>query len=152
MTIPEACQLIMQSAAVGNGGEVFVLEMGKPIKISYLAEQMIRLSGKKLNEDIEIAYTGLRPGEKMYEELFHEREQLKPTGHSKLLLARSRFFKSSLIQRNIEEIQHACSRYDENRLTEVLVRIVPEYKSPDASKDNVVYVDSLTKSAATKGL
>jgi len=152
MTIPEACQLILQSAAVGNGGEVFVLEMGKPIKISYLAEQMIRLSGKKLDQDIEISYTGLRPGEKMHEELFHEQEKLKPTGHNKLLLAKSRFLKSSLVQRNIEEIQHACSSYDENRLTELLIRIVPEYKSPDVGKDNVVYVDSLSKSPATQGL
>jgi len=151
MTIPEACQLILQSAAVGKGGEVFVLEMGEPIKISYLAEQMIRLSGKRLGEEIEITYTGLRPGEKLYEELFHEQEKLQPTAHSKLLLARSRVFQPSLIKRNLEEIQNACSIYDEKRLFELLVRIVPEYKSTDARQGNVVYVESLGKSAAAKG-
>ena len=70
MTIPEACQLIMQTVVLGKGGEIFVLNMGEPVKISYLAEQMIRLSGKIPGEEIEIEYVGLRPGEKMYEELF----------------------------------------------------------------------------------
>ena len=132
MTIPEACQLILQSAAVGNGGEVFVLEMGEPIKISYLAEHLIRLSGKRLGEEIEITYIGLRPGEKLYEELFHEQEKLRPTEHNKLLLARSRVFQPSLIKRNIEEIQRACSSFDEKSLFELLIRLVPEYKSIDA--------------------
>ena len=77
MTIPEASQLIMQSAAMGNGGEIFVLDMGKSIKISFLADQMIRLSGLETEVDINIIYSGLRPGEKLYEELFYESETIE---------------------------------------------------------------------------
>ena len=87
MTIPEACQLIMQASASGQGGQVFVLDMGEPIKISYLAEQMIRLSGKRPGDDIRIEYIGLRPGEKLHERLFLDQEHLQPTAHEKLLLA-----------------------------------------------------------------
>ncbi|MEW8497457.1 MAG: nucleoside-diphosphate sugar epimerase/dehydratase, partial [Candidatus Thiodiazotropha taylori] len=90
MTIPEACQLIMQTVVMGEGGEIFVLDMGEPIKISYLAEQMIHLSGRTLGQDIQIEYIGLRPGEKLYEELFHEKEELAKTSHQKVLLAHHR--------------------------------------------------------------
>ncbi len=88
MTIPEACQLIMQAAVLGEGGEIFVLDMGEPIKIRYLAEQMIRLSGREPGRDIAIIYTGLRPGEKLYEELFYASEALVATGHPKIRVAR----------------------------------------------------------------
>ena len=74
MTIPEACQLILQAAVLGQGGEIFALDMGEPVRISYLAEQMIRLAGKQPEADIAIIYTGLRPGEKLFEELFHPHE------------------------------------------------------------------------------
>ena len=90
MTIPEACQLILQAMVNGKGGEIFVLDMGEPIKINYLAEQMIRLAGKEPGKDIMIEYIGLRPGEKLFEELFHESEQLAPTEHQKLFKARLR--------------------------------------------------------------
>ncbi len=88
MTIPEACQLIMQAAVIGDGGEIFVLDMGEPIKIRYLAEQMIRLSGREPGEDIAIRYVGLRPGEKLYEELFYASEELVETCHPKIRVAR----------------------------------------------------------------
>ena len=88
MTIPEACQLIMQAAAIGAGGETFVLDMGEPVKIRYLAEQMIRLSGREPGRDIRIEYTGLRPGEKLYEELFYDAEADAPTPHPKIHVAR----------------------------------------------------------------
>ncbi|MGH8647661.1 MAG: polysaccharide biosynthesis protein, partial [Gammaproteobacteria bacterium] len=90
MTIQEATQLIMQASAMGKGGEIFVLDMGEPVKIRYLAEQMIRLSGKRPGKDIAIVYTGLRPGEKRYEELFYENERRLPTEHEKIFLARPR--------------------------------------------------------------
>jgi FlaA1/EpsC-like NDP-sugar epimerase len=88
MTIPEACHLIMQAAAIGRGGETFVLDMGEPVKIAYLADQMIRLSGKRPGEDIEVEYVGLRPGEKLAEELFYEFEDLAETAHPKIRVAR----------------------------------------------------------------
>ena len=88
MTIPEACQLIMQAAAIGDGGEIFVLDMGGPVKIRYLAEQMILLSGKRPGDDIAIQYIGLRPGEKLYEELFYPTEDLAQTAHPKIQVAR----------------------------------------------------------------
>ena len=88
MTIPEACQLIMQAAVIGDGGEIFVLDMGEPIKIRYLAEQMIRLSGHEPGEDIAIEYVGLRPGEKLFEELFYASEELVATRHPKIRVAR----------------------------------------------------------------
>ncbi|NCX93440.1 MAG: polysaccharide biosynthesis protein, partial [Gammaproteobacteria bacterium] len=88
MTIPEASQLILQAGAMGEGGEIFVLDMGEPIKIADLAKQLIRLAGKTEHE-IEIQYTGLRPGEKLFEELFYETEPLLPTHQEKILKASS---------------------------------------------------------------
>ncbi|MDT8405924.1 MAG: nucleoside-diphosphate sugar epimerase/dehydratase [Methylococcales bacterium] len=90
MTIPEACQLIMKAATIGQGGEIFVLDMGEPIKIRYLAEQMIRLSGKRPGIDIDIQYVGLRPGEKLHETLHHPNEQIEPSGYAKLFKVKAR--------------------------------------------------------------
>lgn len=90
MTIREACQLIMQAGAIGHGGEIFVLDMGEPVRIQYLAEQMIRLSGREPGRDIEIVYTGLRPGEKLFEELFYSTEGLGETPHPRIYVARQR--------------------------------------------------------------
>lgn len=128
MTIPEACQLIMQAAAAGSGGEIFVLDMGEPIKIRYLAEQMIRLSGKRPGIDIEIRYTGLRPGEKLNEELFYADENLASTGHSKLLLALSRPCDPRIIAKLLDQMAKACQAYDEEQLLILLRTLVPEYR------------------------
>src|SRR6185312_14912800 len=87
MTIHEAASLIMQAGAIGRGGEIFVLDMGEPVRIRDLAEKLIQLSGLRPYQDIQIVYTGLRPGEKMHEELFYTREELQGTTHPKLLLA-----------------------------------------------------------------
>lgn len=128
MTIPEACQLIMQAEAAGQGGEVFVLDMGEPIKISYLAEQMIRLSGKKPGKDgIPIEYIGLRPGEKLYEELFHSQEQLMETGYDKLFLAQSRKYDAASWSILVEELTRACQQDDHQKTLEILQQLVPEY-------------------------
>ncbi len=126
MTIPEACQLIMQAGLLGAGGEIFVLDMGEPVKISYLAEQMIRLSGKTPYEEIDIVHTGLRPGEKLFEELFHEQETLQPTLHEKILLARHRAMDWEELSRRINTIRQAVAAYDENRLVAELCDFVPE--------------------------
>ena len=141
MTIPEACQLIMQAAAVGEGGEIFVLDMGAPIKISYLAEQMIRLSGKRLNEDIDIEYIGLRPGEKMYEELFHEQEHLAPTKHTKLRLALSRNSDYKKIREQLVKLEKACEIFDDEGILRVLNVLVPEYLRHDRILENLIHID-----------
>lgn len=157
MTIPEACQLIMQSAVLGKGGEIFVLDMGDPVKITYLAEQMIRLSGKEPGNDIEIVYTGLRPGEKLFEELFHEREKLFKTKHQKILLSESRKMDWDGLNSTLDELEKACEQYDEARLKQLIVELVPEMcrdKIEDGTgkiilPDNVVPIDS---SKSTKQL
>ncbi|MGR8998079.1 MAG: polysaccharide biosynthesis protein [Gammaproteobacteria bacterium] len=129
MTIPEACQLIMQAEAVGKGGEVFVLDMGEPVKISYLAEQMIRLSGKRVGKDIEIKYVGLRVGEKLYEELFHEQEQLIETGYEKLFLAQARLYDSAYWIAHVDELTLACQQDNEEEIKKILQNLVPEYQA-----------------------
>ncbi|MDD1622215.1 MAG: polysaccharide biosynthesis protein [Methylococcaceae bacterium] len=128
MTIPEACQLIMQAETVGKGGEVFVLDMGEPIKIAYLAEQMIRLSGKEPGRDIAIQYVGLRPGEKLYEELFHDQEKLMETGYEKLRLAKARLYDTEEWAVQIEALAMACKQRDQDQILAHLKRLVPEFK------------------------
>ncbi len=146
MTIPEACQLILQAGAMGSGGEIFVLDMGEPIKISYLAEQMIRLSGKVPDEDIDIVYTGLRPGEKLYEELFHEKEALQSTGHAKILLARHREFEWERLGVVMDSMYQACLDYDEARLRRLLKELVPEWGGDDkAARGTAAPVAALPK-------
>jgi FlaA1/EpsC-like NDP-sugar epimerase len=130
MTIPESCQLIMEASAVGTGGEVYVLDMGEPIKINYLAEQMVRLAGKVPGTDVEITYTGLRPGEKLFEELFHPSEALVQTPHEKLLLARLRDVDWERFESGIESVEESCQSYDEPALRSLLGALVPEYSHP----------------------
>jgi len=126
MTIPEATQLIMQAVVIGDGGEIFVLDMNDPVKISYLAEQMIRLSGKVPGEDIEIKYVGLRPGEKLYEELFHEQEKLQQTGHEKILLAQHRKVDWVMLSASMADMEQACQQFDNACLMQQLQQLVPE--------------------------
>jgi FlaA1/EpsC-like NDP-sugar epimerase len=127
MTIPEACQLIMQAETVGKGGEVFVLDMGEPVKIAYLAEQMIILSGKRPGKDICIEYVGLRPGEKLYEELFHEHEPLLPTGYEKLLLAKARSYDKAVWAHRVDALAQACMEQREDEIVALLQELVPEF-------------------------
>ncbi len=126
MTIPEACQLILQAAAMGQGGEIFVLDMGKPVKIRYLAEQMIRLSGKIPDQDIKIEYTGLRAGEKLHEELFHHEEEFAKTQHQKIFLALHRSNHWQRTQDLLAQMQQACEIYDEASILQILKTLVPE--------------------------
>ncbi|OQY53433.1 MAG: polysaccharide biosynthesis protein [Candidatus Parabeggiatoa sp. nov. 2] len=129
MTIPEACQLILQAGAMGQGGEIFVLDMGKPVKIRYLAEQMIRLSGKVPDKDIKIVYTELRPGEKLHEELFHADEKLGKTTHAKILLADHRSNNWERLTETLTQLAEACENYAENDIKKMLKRLVPEMNS-----------------------
>jgi FlaA1/EpsC-like NDP-sugar epimerase len=129
MTIPEACQLIMQAAAIGRGGEIFVLDMGDPVKIRYLAEQMIRLSGRLPDEDIAIEYVGLRPGEKLYEELFYESEDLAETAHPKIRVARRGSATGpEVLEAALEELRVAVRACDEKTIRSALGALLPEWR------------------------
>ena len=126
MTIPEACRLILQTSVMGKGGEIFVLDMGEPVRILYLAEQMIRLSGRKPGEDIEIRVTGLRPGEKLHEELFHNDEDLTDTGHSKVMLAHSRETDWGTLQDCLASFREGISEGRSDKLEGYIRQLVPE--------------------------
>lgn len=147
MTIPEACQLILEAGAIGRGGEVYVLDMGEPIKISYLAEQMIVLAGQVPGEDIEIIHTGLRPGEKLFEELFHEQENLTATGTEKLLLARYREVDWPQFNLRLNVLARACQECDETAVRVLLDELVPEFESERRIRksSNVVSLDAVTR-------
>ena len=129
MTIPEACELIMQAAVIGQGGETFVLDMGEPVKIRYLAEQMIRLSGREPGRDIAIEYTGLRPGEKLFEELFYPSEGLADTPHPRIQVARHAGTAGTQgLDTAMKDLQRALEERDDNALMSVLERVVPGWR------------------------
>jgi FlaA1/EpsC-like NDP-sugar epimerase len=138
MTIAEAGQLILQAAVLGEGGEVFVLDMGQPVRISYLAEQLIRLAGKEPGRDIEIRYTGLRPGEKLFEELFHAHESYASTGHDKILLARNGGAPVRDLDAALRDADQAVQRYDSQRVREIITSLVPEMERLPARERKVV--------------
>jgi len=138
MTIAEAGQLILQAAVLGEGGEVFVLDMGQPVRISYLAEQLIRLAGKEPGRDIDIVYTGLRPGEKLFEELFHAEESYANTGHDKIFLARNGMARVDDLESLVQGGERAVQRYDSDELRRILARLVPEMGRMPPSERKVV--------------
>jgi len=129
MTIPEACQLIMQAAVIGGGGEIFVLDMGEPVKIRYMAEQMIRLAGREPGRDIEIRYIGLRPGEKPFEELFYDAEGLIATSHPKIRIARRDATADTQVPEGLEALHRALQRCDEPALLHGLRQLVPNWRA-----------------------
>lgn len=145
MTIPEASQLVIQAAKMGGGGEIFVLDMGSPIKIIDLAEDMIRLSGLRIGEDISIEITGLRPGEKLYEELYCESEQSRATRHSKILVADST---SLSPQKTIASINSllAQARYSRPEICYQLCQLVPTFNN--TNKIQTKAASSLSKRVA----
>lgn len=132
MTIPEACQLIMQAASLGAGGEIFALDMGEPIKIRFLAEQMIRLSGREPGVDIQIRYIGLRPGEKRFEELFHAQEDTLATAHPKIRAARrpAAVDDEAALSLALDALIEATRGTDHQRLRKALATLVPEWSNP----------------------
>jgi len=134
MTIPEACQLILQAGAMGKGGEIFVLDMGTPVNIKYLAQQMIRLSGKVPDKEIKVIYTGLRPGEKLHEELFHSEEKLQPTEHNKILLADHRPTDYHSLIQALDALTVAINLYADEQIMEILTTLVPEMMNDNCFK------------------
>ena len=126
MLIPEACELVLEAGVKGNGGEIFVFDMGKPVKIADLAQRMINLSGAK---NVEIKYTGLRAGEKLYEEVLNDKESTKPSFHEKIRIANVREYDYSEVERDIEELIEVSKQYDDMLTVKKMKEIVPEFKS-----------------------
>ena len=138
MTIPEACQLILQASVLGHGGEIFALDMGEPVKIAYLAEQMIRLANKIPGRDVAVVYTGLRPGEKLFEELFHSQESYRSTSHAKIFLAQPRSMSWELLNSQLQKAAQAVREYDEETLHRCLTNLLPEFAWREANDADIV--------------
>jgi FlaA1/EpsC-like NDP-sugar epimerase len=129
MTIPEACRLVLEAGCMGKGGEIFIFDMGKSVKILDLAKKMIQLSGLTLDKDISITFTGLRPGEKLYEELLNNAENTLPTHHEKIMIAQVRETNFEDISANIEALIKMFGQQDNMRLVKQMKMIVLEFKS-----------------------
>ena len=134
MLIPEACKLVLEAGTKGNGGEIFVFDMGKPVKIADLAKRMISLSGAK---NVEVKFTGLRPGEKLYEEVLNELEGTKPTFHEKIRIAEVREFDYEDVRRQIDELIELSKQYDDMATVKKMKEIVPEYKSNNSKYEEL---------------
>jgi FlaA1/EpsC-like NDP-sugar epimerase len=131
MTIPEACKLILQAAALGEGGEIFILDMGTPVKVVDMARDLIRRSGFKPDADIEIKFIGLRPGEKLYEELITEGEGIVRTPYEKLFVLKGNSCKPDWLNRKIEELVKLAHEENAIGIKEKLKEIIPEYQPFD---------------------
>ncbi len=132
MTIPEACQLVLEAGAMGKGGDVFVFNMGEPVRIEDLARRMVQLSGLVVDRDIKIAYSGLRPGEKLYEELLSEDESHIPTHHPKILIARLPSVSYQETEDTIRELKRVLPTGDRDAMVALLKSIIPEYISQNS--------------------
>ena len=129
MTIPEACSLVLEAVTMGNGGEVFLFDMGEPIKILDLAKKMIKLAGLTPGKDIDIQFTGLRPGEKLYEELLNKKEEVIPTHNKKILIAKVMEYDYEHISVSIETLINFAINNKDEEVVKQMKRIVPEYIS-----------------------
>ena len=129
MTIPEACRLVMEAATMSTGNQIFVFDMGKPVKIVDLAERMIRLAGYVPNEDIEIKFTGLRPGEKLYEEVLSNEENTIPTDHYKIRIAKVREYGRNAIHPAYDELENLSLLVKIDDTVRLMKQVVPEFKS-----------------------
>lgn len=131
MTIPEACQLVLEAGAMGNGGEIYVFDMGESVKIFDLAKKMIHLSGLNYPKDIDIEFTGLRPGEKLFEELLANEEDTIPTYHEKILIARTQKIDFERIIASIEQLLE-LEKLSMVEIVSILKSIVPNYLSQNS--------------------
>ena len=147
MTIPEACQLVIEAGNMGNGGEIFVFDMGKSVKIVDLAKKMIRLSGFTPFKDIDIKFTGLRPGEKLYEELLNDLENTMPTHHEKIMIAKVRENDFNLVKNEIQVLSKQLEGNNNLNIVRQMKVMVPEFKSQNSiyeqlDKENMVNANS----------
>jgi FlaA1/EpsC-like NDP-sugar epimerase len=132
MTIPEACSLLLEAVTMGNGGEVFLFDMGEPVKIFDLARKMIKLAGFVPGKDIEIKFTGLRPGEKLYEELLNKKEEVIPTHHKKILVAKTVEYDFYAVNKSIDSLLQESFQSNDENVVRQMKRIVPEYISKNS--------------------
>lgn len=132
MTIPEACRLVMEAATMSSGNQIFVFDMGESVKISDLAKRMIKLAGLKLGEDIEIEYTGLRPGEKLYEEVLANTENTEPTSHDRIRIAKVREYDYEEAAKACDELTELSKRVKIPDMVKLMKKIVPEFKSKNS--------------------
>jgi FlaA1/EpsC-like NDP-sugar epimerase len=137
MTIPEACQLVIEAGVMGQGGEIFVFDMGKPVKIVDLAYKMIRLSGREPLVDIDIVYSGLRPGEKLYEELLNNSENTMPTYHEKIMIATVREYDFAQISDKIETLIECAQKHYTFETVGIMKEIVPEFISKNSTYESL---------------
>jgi FlaA1/EpsC-like NDP-sugar epimerase len=129
MTIPEACQLVLEAGAMGNGGEIFIFDMGKSVKIVDLAKKMIKLSGLVLDKDIRIVFTGLRPGEKLYEELLADEENTLPTHHKQIMIAKVKEYDLENVSKEISALISLFDKQENTAIVKKMKDLVPEFKS-----------------------
>jgi FlaA1/EpsC-like NDP-sugar epimerase len=141
MTIPEACQLILEAGMMGKGGEIFIFDMGDPVKIVELARKMIVLSGLRPGKDVQIVFTGLRPGEKIKEELLNNKEKTMPTHHEKIMIGKVREYPFEVVKREIQELINMIGHEPDRNIVAKIKAIVPEFIS-----NNSVYeeLDQIT--------
>jgi len=132
MTIPEACRLVLEASTMGNGGEIFIFDMGKSVKILDLAKKMIKLSRLTLGKDIQIKYTGLRPGEKLYEELLNNKENTLPTYHPQIMIAKVAEIDYKTISAQVDELEMLLSDHNNMEIVKKMKEIVAEFKSQNS--------------------
>lgn len=137
MTIPEACQLVLEAGSMGQGGEIFIFDMGKSVKILDLAKKMIKLSGLTLGKDIQINFTGLRPGEKLYEELLNNKENTMPTYHPKIMIAMVQDYEPEVVFSKINELIGQLSSHNNFKLVTLMKDIVPEFVSKNSIYEDI---------------
>jgi len=138
MTIPEACQLVLEAAFMGHGGEIFVFDMGSPVKIYDLARQMIKLSGLTPDVDIKIEITGLRPGEKLYEELLSDKEKTSETYHPKIMIAHNGKDHDPYLSQKVKDLLDNLYKKSNEEVVKCLKEMVPEFKSTVKEKEEEV--------------
>ncbi|WP_235643626.1 nucleoside-diphosphate sugar epimerase/dehydratase [[Flexibacter] sp. ATCC 35208] len=137
MTIPEACQLVLEAGAMGQGGEIFVFDMGQPVKIAHLARKMIQMSGHEPGKDIQIVYTGLRPGEKLYEELLNNSENTVSTYHEKIMIAKVREYDFAEVNARIEQLIESANKHYITPTVALMKQLVPEFISKNSTYEQL---------------
>jgi FlaA1/EpsC-like NDP-sugar epimerase len=141
MTISEAVQLVLEAGTMGEGGEIYVFDMGKPIKIIDMARKMIQLAGLEENKDIKIVFSGLRPGEKLYEELLASSEQTLPTYHEKIKIAKVRVYNFQETDKSIKNLLESNNSHQNREIVLIMKHIVPEFKSKNSVYDELDFAD-----------